>query len=358
MPPPILTITDSHADAPGFRGWMLANNPSLSMLQHPIYDVRVVGCRAPDRWRHRSPRCDRAALLLDLDGTLLDLAPSAGRGGGAARASAGTLHTLRSLLGDALAVVTGRPVETVDALLGDASVRGGGRAWRRDPPRTGPAAGAARRCRRRHRHGSTRRSGWRGASRRAAGAQGARLRLALPRGSRGGSGAARGAGARCWRDPTEFELLPAHMLWEVRPRGADKGTAVRRLMDRAPFAGRLPVFIGDDVTDEDGIAAAAGPGRRRAARPGGVRRPRRRARVAGGVGFGGALAGPVARHACRRGRYTTGPARCCRYAGRSSSRSYQARRCGTSGRSKSMLNQRCRCGPHGMSASVRSSPAR
>lgn len=41
-----LTIADSHADAPGFRGWMLANNPSLSMLQHPIYDVRVVGCRA------------------------------------------------------------------------------------------------------------------------------------------------------------------------------------------------------------------------------------------------------------------------------------------------------------------------
>jgi hypothetical protein len=41
-----LTITDSHADAPGFRGWMLANNPSVSMLQHPIYDVRVVGCRA------------------------------------------------------------------------------------------------------------------------------------------------------------------------------------------------------------------------------------------------------------------------------------------------------------------------
>ena len=41
-----LTITDSHADAPGFRGWMVANNPSLSMLQHPIYDVRVVGCKA------------------------------------------------------------------------------------------------------------------------------------------------------------------------------------------------------------------------------------------------------------------------------------------------------------------------
>ena len=41
-----LTITDSHADAPGFRGWMLANAPSLSMLEHPVYDVRVVGCKA------------------------------------------------------------------------------------------------------------------------------------------------------------------------------------------------------------------------------------------------------------------------------------------------------------------------
>ena len=40
-----LTITDNHTDAPSFSGWMLANNPSLSMLQHPIYDVRVVGCK-------------------------------------------------------------------------------------------------------------------------------------------------------------------------------------------------------------------------------------------------------------------------------------------------------------------------
>jgi hypothetical protein len=25
---------------------MLANNPSLSMLEHPVYDVRVIGCKA------------------------------------------------------------------------------------------------------------------------------------------------------------------------------------------------------------------------------------------------------------------------------------------------------------------------
>ncbi len=41
-----LKITDSHSDEPGFQGWMLADNPSASMLQNPMYDVRVVGCQA------------------------------------------------------------------------------------------------------------------------------------------------------------------------------------------------------------------------------------------------------------------------------------------------------------------------
>jgi hypothetical protein len=41
-----LVITDSHAGQPGFSGWMVADAPSVSMLQNPIYDVRVTGCRA------------------------------------------------------------------------------------------------------------------------------------------------------------------------------------------------------------------------------------------------------------------------------------------------------------------------
>jgi hypothetical protein len=39
-----LDVTDSHPDSPGFNGWMLANEPSVSMMQNPIYDLRVAGC--------------------------------------------------------------------------------------------------------------------------------------------------------------------------------------------------------------------------------------------------------------------------------------------------------------------------
>lgn len=39
-----LVVTDSHADAPGFQGWMLKKEPEVNMLEHPIYDLRVTGC--------------------------------------------------------------------------------------------------------------------------------------------------------------------------------------------------------------------------------------------------------------------------------------------------------------------------
>ncbi len=53
-----------------------------------------------------------------------------------------------------------------------------------------------------------------------------------------------------------FELLRADHAWELRPGGIHKGLGVRALMEQPAFAGRWPLFIGDDVTDEDGIAAA------------------------------------------------------------------------------------------------------
>lgn len=61
-------------------------------------------------------------------------------------------------------------------------------------------------------------------------------------------------------DPANFELLEAKMAYEIRPRKVTKARAVHALMNVAPFAGRVPVFVGDDRTDEDGFAAAVESG--------------------------------------------------------------------------------------------------
>lgn len=58
------------------------------------------------------------------------------------------------------------------------------------------------------------------------------------------------------RDPDHFEMLEAKMAFEIRARNVSKGHVVHRLMTAAPFAGRTPVFVGDDKTDEDGFRAA------------------------------------------------------------------------------------------------------
>lgn len=50
------------------------------------------------------------------------------------------------------------------------------------------------------------------------------------------------------------------MMVEVRVGGHDKGSGIAALMDGAPFAGRRPVFLGDDVTDEPGFAQVRGMG--------------------------------------------------------------------------------------------------
>jgi trehalose 6-phosphate phosphatase len=46
-----------------------------------------------------------------------------------------------------------------------------------------------------------------------------------------------------------IELLPGKLMVEIKQAGFSKATAVRELMTYEPFAGRHPIFIGDDVTD-------------------------------------------------------------------------------------------------------------
>lgn len=53
-----------------------------------------------------------------------------------------------------------------------------------------------------------------------------------------------------------FKAIKGKKVIEARPSGTDKGRAVGALMAIEPFAGRIPVFLGDDVTDEDGFAEA------------------------------------------------------------------------------------------------------
>jgi trehalose 6-phosphate phosphatase len=55
---------------------------------------------------------------------------------------------------------------------------------------------------------------------------------------------------------TGLVLQLGHMVAELRTPGADKGASVRAFMAEAPFKDSTPVFVGDDLTDEDGFTAA------------------------------------------------------------------------------------------------------
>jgi trehalose 6-phosphate phosphatase len=50
-----------------------------------------------------------------------------------------------------------------------------------------------------------------------------------------------------------FELQTGKFVMEIKPSGRDKGSAISEFAAEAPFAGRRPVFVGDDLTDEPGF---------------------------------------------------------------------------------------------------------
>jgi trehalose 6-phosphate phosphatase len=201
----------------------------------------------------------RAALLLDLDGTLIDIAPTPDLVSVPADLPA-NLCKLRLRLQDALAIVSGRPVEQVDRLLGAApyAVAGEHGAVIRHSPQGAlerpdlPATPAH----------------WSRRARQAAAAYSGALFepkshgfvLHFRRCPEAGEALRQALLEIVGADHPDYAIMPAHMAWEVTPRGVDKGRAVERLLARPPFAGRIPVYVGDDISDEDGVRAARAAG--------------------------------------------------------------------------------------------------
>jgi len=196
-----------------------------------------------------------AALYLDFDGTLAALAPHPD-GVTVNDSVPALLAALRDRLDGAIAVVTGRSLAAFDAIVGPPRYAGAGLhglEWRLQSgptsSTTSPDAARSIAAALKDRFGGDQRVviedkgpavalHFRQAPERAEECVAVMRGVVTP----------------------DFELLRGHAVVEARPRGADKGAALRSLAAHRPFAGRRPVFVGDDVTDEDGFRAAAEQG--------------------------------------------------------------------------------------------------
>lgn len=52
---------------------------------------------------------------------------------------------------------------------------------------------------------------------------------------------------------SNYHIQDGNMVFEIKPRGFTKGSAISAFLQESPFSGRTPVFVGDDLTDQDGF---------------------------------------------------------------------------------------------------------
>lgn len=194
-------------------------------------------------------------MFLDVDGTLLDIAATPDL----ARVESGLqdlLARLRAALNGAVALVSGRPIVELDRLFG---------------PHRWTAAGV---------HGLERRDSnerWhsRGGFDVAAIAQareslqqlaerlpgtiledkGISVALHYRQVPNAESQVRAGARSIVRAVGGRMTLLEGRMVVELRPEGANKADAIFEFLDEAPFKGRRPIFIGDDITDQSALDA-------------------------------------------------------------------------------------------------------
>jgi trehalose 6-phosphate phosphatase len=195
---------------------------------------------------------DEVALFLDLDGTLAPIASTPDEVGPDPRRTE-SLRALVRKMGGRVAVLTGRRLDEADRILGGAVA----------------AVGALHGLERRTSDGRV--LGWKPSD----GLPQVRVELAALAGTREGllmedKGA---SVALHYRNAPEAEIevrrttgrlarafglvqQNGSMVSELRTPGPNKGDALRAFMAEPPFVGRLPLVVGDDLTDEDAFAVA------------------------------------------------------------------------------------------------------
>jgi trehalose 6-phosphate phosphatase len=202
------------------------------------------------------PDLDRTnALFLDLDGTLLEIAPTPEL----VVVPPGLPDLLTNVhgeLGGAVAIVTGRPIGVIDRLLAPFYASAAGEHGVALRYQDGTVEEMPK--------GLAVPDTWRDALKAAAERWPGVLVEPKPHGVAVHYRLVPERGNDVWRlvralvpqDHPWFRLIPAREAVEIGPRAASKGHAVERLMAKAPFQGRRPIFVGDDFTDEAGMEAA------------------------------------------------------------------------------------------------------
>jgi trehalose 6-phosphate phosphatase len=195
------------------------------------------------------PDLRKCAILLDIDGTILDLAPSPQQvwvSPGLRR----TLARLDDLTGGALALVSGRSLADIDLIFSPlqlAAIGGHGAELRvaadAEPLlRAGPLSAALKR-----KLASVTEIGPGILAENKGYSLAIHYRLAPDKEDEVRTAVeAICAGA----PPGSVEVLPGKLVVEIKPAGINKADAVCELMSFPPFAERNPIFIGDDITDE------------------------------------------------------------------------------------------------------------
>jgi trehalose 6-phosphate phosphatase len=205
-----------------------------------------------DLLRPRPPRpADDWALFLDVDGCLLEFADAPDAVTVPAPLPA-LLERLAQRLDGALALVSGRALSSLDTLFAPMRLTAAGLHGLERRSALATVAAPPRSAALEAVHGEARSlaDGFPGAL---VEDKGSALGLHWRRAPQAADALRAFAEAALPRLPG-YRLQHGDHVVELRPAEGDKGAAIRALLEEAPFRGRVPVFAGDDITDESGFA--------------------------------------------------------------------------------------------------------